>query len=138
MLILAADIGTGTQDILLFNSEKEVENSLLMVMPAPTQIIAKKVRKATKKGKTIVLTGNIMGGGPSAFAIRDHLKAGFPVYATEQAALTINDNIEKVKAFGIRIVSEEEAKKLASEENALEIVMQDFDPESTFIRTFSL
>jgi uncharacterized protein (DUF1786 family) len=131
MLILAADIGTGTQDILLFNSEKEVENSLLMVMPAPTQIIAKKIRKATMKGKTIVLTGNIMGGGPSTFAIRVHLEAGFPVYATEQAALTINDNIEKVKVFGIRIVSETEAKKLVSEENALEIVMQDFDPEST-------
>ncbi len=130
MLILAADIGTGTQDILLFDSEKEVENSLLMVMPAPTQIIAKKVRKATRKGKTIVFTGNIMGGGPSTFAIRAHLKAGFPVYATEQAALTINDNIEKVKAFGIQIVSEAEAKKLVSEENALEIVMQDFDPES--------
>ncbi len=131
MLILAADVGTGTQDILLFNSEKEVENSLLMVMPSPTQIIARKVRKATKKGKTIVFTGNIMGGGPSTFAIRAHLKAGFPVYATEQAALTINDNTEKVKAFGIQIVSEAEAKKLASEENIQEIVMQDFDPEST-------
>lgn len=131
MLILAADVGTGTQDILLYNSEKEVENSLIMVMPAPTQIIAKKVRKATKNGKIIVLTGNIMGGGPSTFALKDHLKAGFPVYATKQAALTINDNIEKVKAFGIRIASEEEAKKLASEENAQEIVMQDFDPEST-------
>jgi uncharacterized protein (DUF1786 family) len=130
MLMLAADIGTGTQDILLFNSEKEMENSLLMVMPSPTQIIAKKIRKATKKGKIIVLTGNIMGGGPSTFALRGHLKAGFPVYATEQAALTINDNIETVKAFGIRIVSEEEAKKLACGENALEIVMQDFDPES--------
>jgi uncharacterized protein (DUF1786 family) len=133
MLILAADVGTGTQDILLFNSEKEVENSLLMVMPAPTQIIAKKVRKATKKGKTIVFTGNIMGGGPSTFAIRAHIKAGFPVYATEKAALTINDNIDKIKAFGIRIVSEKEAKKLASEENAQEIVMQDFDPESTSV-----
>lgn len=52
-----------------------------------------------------------MGGGPSTFAIKSHLKAGFPVYATEQAALTINDNIEKVKAFGIQIVSEAEAKK---------------------------
>lgn len=130
MLILAADVGTGTQDILFFNSEKEVENSLLMVMPAPTQIIAKKVRKATKKGKTIVFTGNIMGGGPSTFAIKAHLKAGFPVYATEKAALTINDNIEKVKAFGIQIISEAEAKKLVSEENIQEIVMQDFDPVS--------
>lgn len=129
MLILAADIGTGTQDILLYDSEKEVENSFIMVMPAPTQVIAEKVRKATGEGKAVVLTGNIMGGGPSAFAIRAHLEAGFPVYATEQAALTIHDSIEKVKVFGIRIVSEEEAKKLESEENALNIVMQDFDPE---------
>jgi uncharacterized protein (DUF1786 family) len=130
MLILAADIGTGTQDILLYDSEKEVENSLLMVLPAPTRVIAERVRKATREGKMIVLTGNIMGGGPSAFAIRAHLEAGFPVYATEQAALTIHDSIEKVKAFGIRIVSEEEAKKLESEENILNIVMQDFDPGS--------
>jgi uncharacterized protein (DUF1786 family) len=130
MLILAADIGTGTQDILLFDSEKEVENSLLMVMPAPTQVTAEKVRKATTKRKAIVLTGNIMGGGPSSFAIRAHLEAGFPVYATEQAALTVHDSIEKVKAFGIQIVSEEKAKKLESEENALNIVMRDFDPES--------
>jgi uncharacterized protein (DUF1786 family) len=101
-----------------------------MVMPAPTQVIAEKIRRATGEGRAIVLTGNIMGGGPSAFAIRAHLGAGFPVYATEQAALTIHDSIEKVKAFGILIVSEKEAKKLESEENALNIVMQDFDPES--------
>jgi uncharacterized protein (DUF1786 family) len=130
MLILAADIGTGTQDILLYDSEKEVENSLIMVMPAPTRIVAEKVRKATRESKSIVLTGNIMGGGPSAFAIRDHLDAGFPVYATEQAALTIHDNLEKVKAFGIRIVSEEEVKQLACEEKARNIVMRDFDPEA--------
>ncbi|RXA21268.1 pyruvate formate lyase-activating protein [Methanosarcina sp. MSH10X1] len=130
MRILAADIGTGTQDILLFDSEKEPENSLIMVMPAPTRIIAEKIRKATREGKAIVLTGNIMGGGPSAFAIRAHLKAGFPVYATEQAALTIHDNIEKVKAFGVRIVTEEEANQLTREGSALNIIMEDFDPES--------
>lgn len=77
-----------------------------------------------------MLTGNIMGGGPSSLAIRAHLEAGFPVYATEQAALTIHDSIEKVKAFGIRIVSEGEAKRLADEENALSIIMRDFDPEA--------
>ena len=130
MLILAADIGTGTQDILLFDSEKEVENSLLMVMPAPTQITGKKIEEATRKGKAIVLTGTIMGGGPSTFAIRKHLEAGFPVYSTEKAALTIHDNLERVKSFGIRIVSSEEAKKLVYDEDAVEINMQDFDPEA--------
>jgi uncharacterized protein (DUF1786 family) len=127
MHIIAADIGTGTQDILLFDSEKEVENSLIMVMPAPTQVTAERVRRVTKAGKALVLTGTIMGGGPSTWAIRNHLKAGFPVYATEAAALTLHDNLERVKAFGIRIVPEEEAKRLADSGEALEIVMQDFD-----------
>lgn len=128
MHILAADIGTGTQDILLFDSGKEVENSLIMVMPSPTQVVAERVRRATKAGKALVLTGTIMGGGPSAWAVRTHLKAGFPAYATEEAALTIHDNLEKVKAFGVRIVSNEEAKKLAGSGEALEVVMKDFDP----------
>lgn len=128
MHIIAADIGTGTQDILLFDSGKEVENSLMMVMPAPTQVTAERIRRVTKTGKALVLTGTIMGGGPSAWAVRTHLKAGFPVYATEAAALTIHDNLERVKSFGVRIVTEEEAKRLADSGEALEIVMQDFDP----------
>lgn len=145
MRILAADIGTGTQDILLFDSEKEMENSLLMVMPSPTQVIAGKVREATDAGKDIVLTGTIMGGGPCVRAIRTHMQAGYSVYATERAALTINDNLEKVKSFGIRLVSEEEARELTKEGgeeeeeerkvqektgNPVEIVMRDFDPET--------
>jgi uncharacterized protein (DUF1786 family) len=130
MRILAADIGTGTQDILLFDSEKEMENSLLMVMPSPTQVIAGKVMEATQAGKDIVFTGTIMGGGPSGRAVKAHLQAGFLVYATERAALTIHDNLEKVKAFGVRIVSEEEAKKLTASGSAVEIVMRDFDPEA--------
>ncbi|AKB26564.1 Uncharacterized protein conserved in archaea [Methanosarcina sp. MTP4] len=130
MRILAADIGTGTQDILLFDSEKEMENSLLMVMPSPTQVIAEKVMEATQTGKDIVFTGTIMGGGPSGRAVKAHLQAGFLVYATERAALTIHDNLEKVKAFGVRIVSEEEAKELTASGSAVEIVMRDFDPEA--------
>ena len=128
MHIIAADIGTGTQDILLYDSEQEVENSLIMVMPAPTKVTAERVRRITKVGKALVLTGTIMGGGPSAWAVRTHLKAGLPAYATEEAALTIHDNLERVKALGIRIVTKEEAKRLADSGEALEIVMQDFDP----------
>ena len=38
MQILAIDVGTGTQDILLFDTEKEPENALKMVMPSPTAL----------------------------------------------------------------------------------------------------
>ena len=34
MRILAIDMGTGTQDILLFDSDKPVENNVKMVLPS--------------------------------------------------------------------------------------------------------
>ena len=39
MKILAVDVGTGTQDILLFDSTKEPENCLKLVMPSPTDVV---------------------------------------------------------------------------------------------------
>ena len=40
MRILAADVGTGTQDILLFESGRTIENNFKLVMPSPTVIVA--------------------------------------------------------------------------------------------------
>ena len=70
MRILTIDIGTGTQDILLFDSDGPVENSAQLVMPAQTQIVACKVRAATHARVPIALTGVIMGGGPCHWAVR--------------------------------------------------------------------
>ncbi len=125
MLILAVDIGTGTQDILLFDSEREVENCLKMVMPSPTMRLAEAVRAATRRGEDVLLTGVLMGGGPCAWAVRDHLKAGNDVYATPAAACTFNDDLEAVAAMGIRLVSDDEA--LALRETATHLHMRDFD-----------
>lgn len=36
MRILALDIGTSAQDILLFDSSQNLENCVKMVMPSPT------------------------------------------------------------------------------------------------------
>ena len=34
MKILAIDVGTGTQDILIYDDEKELENSIKLVLPS--------------------------------------------------------------------------------------------------------
>jgi uncharacterized protein (DUF1786 family) len=47
MQILAVDIGTGTQDILLFDSERGPENCLKLVMPSPTLLIRERIQQAT-------------------------------------------------------------------------------------------
>jgi uncharacterized protein (DUF1786 family) len=124
MRILTIDIGTGTQDILLFDSSQPVENGLQLVMPAPTQIVAGRIRAATAARRPILLTGVIMGGGPCQWAANDHLRAGLPVYATPDAARTFNDDLDAVRRDGVTLLSEDEAAGLRDAER---IVMRDLD-----------
>ena len=125
MKILAIDVGTGTQDILLYDSDKEIENCLKLVMPSATMIVAQQIKQATRAGRPIVLTGVTMGGGPSAWAALDHVRAGYNVYATPEAARTFDDELEKVAAQGITIVSEDEVTRLDG--NIVRVTMRDFD-----------
>jgi uncharacterized protein (DUF1786 family) len=112
MKILVIDIGMGTQDILLYDSKKNMENCFKMVLPSQTQIIAGRISKETRLQNDIVLVGETMGGGPCAGAIKRHIEADLMVYATKKAALTLNDSIGKVKEMGVNIISEAEAREL--------------------------
>ncbi len=108
MKILAVDVGTGTQDVLLFDSDREVENCYKLVIPSPTVILAQQIRAATRQGEGVWLTGALMGGGPCAWAARDHLQAGYPLWITPDAARTFDDDLSRVEAMGAVIVGEEE------------------------------
>ena len=57
MRILCIDVGTGTQDILLYDSSQEMENCVQLIMPSPTQIVSRRVKAATAAGHTLLLTG---------------------------------------------------------------------------------
>ncbi|MBI5031301.1 MAG: DUF1786 domain-containing protein [Chloroflexi bacterium] len=112
MKILAIDIGTGTQDILLFDTTTEVENCLQMIMPSPTVLVAQQIRAATARNEDVLLTGTIMGGGPSSWAANDNLQARRHVFATPSAAKSFNDDLEEVKKSGIEVITEGEAARL--------------------------
>ncbi len=128
MRILAVDIGTGTQDILLFDTGLQAENCFKLVMPSPTMMVAQHVKEATRARCPLLLTGVTMGGGPSHWAVRDHALAGNRVYATEHAALTFDDDLSKVTDIGIEIVSEDEAQKLKmTKSELLHLELHDFD-----------
>ena len=71
MRILTVDVGTGTQDIFLYDSELDIQNGLKMIMPSPTLTISRRIKQATSTGKDILLTGVLMGGGPSDWATAD-------------------------------------------------------------------
>ncbi|MFQ6014228.1 MAG: DUF1786 domain-containing protein [Anaerolineae bacterium] len=109
MHILCVDIGTGTQDILLFDSDREPENCLKMVMPSPTVLVAETIRQATNRGQDLLLTGFTMGGGPCQWAAEDHVQAGYNVFATPDAARTFNDDLDAVeRTLGVKVVSEDD------------------------------
>ncbi len=118
--ILAVDIGSGTQDILIYRPGVEMENNVKMILPSQTRIIAGQIKKLTDAGRDIFIHGHLMGGGSSSGAVKDHIKAGHNVYATREAALTIKDDLEKVAARGIRVVD-------TPPENCVPVEFKDID-----------
>ena len=106
MNILAIDIGVGTQDIMLFDTDNTIENSVKIVMPSPTKIIANRIRK---HHNDILISGVTMGGGPVNKAIKNHLERGYNVMMTESSARTIRDDISRVKSMGIKIIPNNES-----------------------------
>ncbi len=123
--ILTIDIGTGTQDIFLFDSRLDIENGFKMVVPSPTMLVRRRLQEATRRGDAVLLSGVTMGGGPCAWAAEDHARAGLPIYATPDAARTLNDNLEAVRAAGITVVSEDEAMWLP--DSVKRLTLRDFD-----------
>lgn len=125
MKILTIDVGTGTQDIFLYDSRLDIENGFKMVVPSPTMMVHRQLKEATRRGEAVLLTGVVMGGGPSQWAAEDHIRASYSVYATPEAARSFNDDLEAVKAMGIQVVSDDEARQLPSSIHRMEL--RDFD-----------
>src|SRR5512146_2580459 len=121
MKILTVDIGTGTQDIFLYDSRLDIENGFKLILPSPTMMIHRRVKQALAARTPILLTGHQMGGGPSAWAIEEAARTGIPVYMTPSAATTLNDELDKVEAVGIKIISEDETHDLPSIVHRLEL-----------------
>jgi uncharacterized protein (DUF1786 family) len=123
--ILTVDIGTGTQDIFLYNSHLDLENGFKLVVPSPTMIVHSRLKEATRRQEAVVLSGVTMGGGPSTWAAEAHVQAGLPLYATPSAARSFNDDLEAVRLMGVQIVSEDEALRLPL--SVVRLELKDFD-----------
>lgn len=125
MKILCVDIGTGTQDIFLYDSRLDVENGFKLVVPSPTMIIHSRLQETTRRGTAVALSGLTMGGGPSQWAAEAHLRAGHTVYATPPAARSFNDDLDVIRDMGIILLSEEELAALPAD--VLRLPLRDFD-----------
>ena len=100
MKILAIDIGAGTQDILLFDSTKNIENCVSLVLPTPSQFLAGRLNKIQGD---LYIHGDTIGGGSVARAIVRHLQKGHRVVMEEGAAYSIRNDLDEVRSMGIEV-----------------------------------
>ncbi|MDX1415137.1 MAG: hypothetical protein R3293_13150, partial [Candidatus Promineifilaceae bacterium] len=85
MKFLCVDVGTGTQDILLHDTDLHPENGFKLVVPSPTMMVHRRLQDATRQGRPVLLTGVTMGGGPSPWAAEKHMEMGYKLFATPGA-----------------------------------------------------
>jgi uncharacterized protein (DUF1786 family) len=97
-------VGSGTQDVLF--TDDELNFYAKLVLPAPTQLYAAAVRKCRKD---IFCDGYTMGGGAISGALVRHAQK-HRVVMTPDAARTVRDDLEQVKARGIVVGGEEDMK----------------------------
>jgi uncharacterized protein (DUF1786 family) len=125
--ILAIDVGAGTADILVSEPGQWPENSVKLVVPSRTQVVAGQIRAATGEGVAVVFRGPTMGGGASTAAMRAHRAAGLPFLATVPAALSFADDPQRVVEHGVVLVDDDEAEEHVAH-GARDVRSGDLDP----------
>jgi uncharacterized protein (DUF1786 family) len=100
MKILAIDIGAGTQDILLFDSTRKIENCTSLVLPTPSKIFAERLKAIEGN---VYIHGDTIGGGSLVRAILHHLQKGYRIVMEESAAYSIRNDLDEVRSLGIEV-----------------------------------
>ncbi len=101
--ILCLDIGSGTQDVLLYYPDREIENCPKLVLPAPARVLGGRIRACTAKGQAVHLHGCNMGGGFHG-AVKAHVAAGLSISTTTAAAYSLADDLDNLRSQGMEIV----------------------------------
>ena len=108
MKVLALDIGAGTEDVLLFDSQKKnIENCIKLVLPSPSTVFATRVKEATHLRRNVFVKGDIIGGGTFSNALKEHVEKVLRAIITEKAAYTVRNDLDEVRQLGIEIVKDE-------------------------------
>jgi len=120
MNILCIDVGSGTQDVLLYNPKRELENCPKFILPSPALYIASQLENLGNAGKDVYLYGNNMGGGFKG-ELQALVQKGLKVYAHPEAAKALSDHPEKLRSLGVEITE-------SCPGSASPVYLTDFDP----------
>jgi uncharacterized protein (DUF1786 family) len=100
--ILCLDVGSGTQDVLYYDPDRELENCPKFVLPSPAVRVAQRISELSARGRDIYLYGGNMGGGFGR-ALDEHLRSGLRAAAHPDAALAMSDDPDRVRARGVEL-----------------------------------
>ncbi|OLS27174.1 MAG: hypothetical protein HeimC2_12840 [Candidatus Heimdallarchaeota archaeon LC_2] len=107
LLILCIDVGKGTEDILLYQENQLIENSIQMILPSTAQLLVKKIERI--KTRPLRINGDLMAGEPwhkSVYAISESEPNA--VIMTKTAARSLRYMLDQVRSKGIKIVEDGE------------------------------
>ncbi|MHA2289501.1 MAG: DUF1786 family protein [Promethearchaeota archaeon] len=101
-MFLGIDVGQGTTDIILWNPDQPLENSIQLVIPSASKRLAQEVENVEGD---IFCHGAIMGGIPLVNALKNKIRSGSSVYMTPESAMSIRYHLDFVTDLGISIVN---------------------------------
>ncbi|MHA1693926.1 MAG: DUF1786 family protein [Candidatus Helarchaeota archaeon] len=127
MRILTFDVGVGTIDVLIWDTNEV--NIFKLVLPSPCQYFTKKIKKSKEN---LLIDGIEMGGFPISSAIFEHIKKGFKVYMSDTVWKTIKYDRNYVLEKGIHIINDKEKLKLKNSEKNEELFLTDVEIDYFF------
>lgn len=120
---LIVDIGAGTMDVLWFDDESR--QHFKAVARSPVLVLAEEL--AGTHGRLLV-TGREMGGGAVTGVLKERA-LDHEVIMSRSAARTLNHDEERVRAWGIKILPDEEADVLRAHSAYHHVVIGDLQME---------
>jgi uncharacterized protein (DUF1786 family) len=120
---LIVDIGAGTMDILCFDDQ--APQHYKAVARSPVITLAEKAESLPGK---LLVTGCEMGGGRLTQILKERaLREG--VVMSSSASLTLHHDLDKVRSWGITVLSDEKADALRQNSAYRHLVVQDLEKD---------
>ncbi len=116
------DIGAGTMDIMCHVPEENMHYKAVVQSPVRTLGAA-----IAATGGNLLVTGTEMGGGPVTEALKVRARQA-SVVMSASAAATIHHDPDRVRAMGIQIVPDQQARNMQGNPDYTAVVLQDIDP----------
>ena len=121
--LLMIDIGAGTMDILVYDTDTDLHYKAVVKSPVP--YVAEKASAITGN---LLVVGNEMGGGPITRLLMERTKT-VEVVMSRSASATLNHDVAKVRSWGIKVVEDDQADQLRDNQDYTLITLSDLEPQ---------